>query len=172
MHETILPHLIIYLNICLIRQTAYFLFWVIYLSAHLNTFTNTFWNYFVPWTMPGTERIHKPMALFLKIFLILSQSLFHLGTNLGANFIQRILLSFSSKRYHFKYVRSSNMPLCLGVGPSSPVALRFPFTLREMKVRKLFPIRYLWFWRMRGAIGKTMGKKGKTGCLVWLQCDF
>ena len=30
--------------------------------------------------MPGTERIHKPMALFLKIFLILSQSLFHLGT--------------------------------------------------------------------------------------------
>ena len=103
------------------------------------------------------------------------QTLYHLshqGTNLGTNFIQRILLSFSSKRYHFKYVRSSNMPLCLEVGPSSTVALRFPFTFREMKVGRLFPIKYLWFWRMRGAIGRTMGKKGKTGCLLWLQRDF
>lgn len=111
--------------------------------------------------MPGTERIHKLMALFLKIFLILSQSLFHLGTNLGTNFIQRILLSFSSKQYHFKHVRSTNMPLCLGVGPSSTVALLFPFTLREMKVGNLFPIRYLWFWRMRGPLGEQWVRKAE-----------
>ena len=43
--------------------------------------------------MPGTERIHKPMALFLKIFLILSQSL-SLGYKLGYKFYPKNSFEF------------------------------------------------------------------------------
>lgn len=149
-------------------QTAYFLFWVIYLFTH-----STHPQVFLEITecrklcqALKDKQTNRPFPLVLSY--VEPQSLLVLLPILGMNFIFRTIQNLVFKAQHFNILRQ---PTChFRWGWVLPPLLFYFFLsfLEKWEWENFLLWSHLWFWRMREAIGKTMGKGDKTGCLRWL----